>query len=488
MSDASSLTQKLHEFVMAQPCAQDRHDPFVIGEETSERGSMVFGYVRTSSYQLDGCGGRTDVHDVFSLLWACVMRAVGAASSSLFSEGGFAGIEEEIYARWLVFEQIGEFNDGSTAKQRLLAHAAHAFHVLDDVLDWKRIKYPEATWNDRHGEADGVVELLNAAGDAKDFGEMAGRRECPDWLYAKSHKARISVVVFPVASMFAFRGALLAYSPSSTEGRVRTSLVAGGLRNAISKKVVSTGLKYIRAVENDEYQLPWRGFDASPLDSAIVAIPLESHCVFLGSQTLVAVESECGLRQFEAERTKFLERRAKENAVFAADYLFHWPHRFDGAKFEDLVYALLEREPGVMWIRQASPTNERDGGRDFIARWVVPFGDGLSAADAGSLETGVPTPAKALSVVVQVKAINPSVGKSKVQDIRDTVERHEANGYFLIAFPQPANSLVEHLVALGKRGVWTNWWDRAQIETRLRKHVDLLARFSDLVKVEDRQP
>jgi Restriction endonuclease len=483
---ASSLTRELHEFVMKQPCAQERHDPFVIAEETSERGSMIFGYVRTNSGHMDGCGGRTDVHDVFSLLWACVMRASGAASTILVSEGGFAGIEEEIYARWLVFEQIGEFNDGSSAKQRLLAHAAHAFHVLDDVLGWERIKYPNANWKDQHGEADDIVESLNAAGEFKDFGDMAGRRECPDWLYAKSHKGRISVVVFPVECMFAFRGALLAYTPSSTEGRARTSVLAGGLKNAISKKVVSTGLRYIRAVETGEHQLRWRGLDASPLDPAIVAIPLESHCVFIGAQTLVAIESECGLRRFEAERTKFLERRAKENAVFAADYIFHWPQKFDGSKFENLIYALLEREPGVMWIRQASPTNERDGGRDFIVRWVVPVGDGQGGAS--SMEAGVPTPAKALNVVVQVKALNPSVGKSKVQDIRDTVERHEAQGYFLIAFPQPANSLVEHLVALGKRAVWTNWWDRAQIETRLRKHVDLLARFGDLVKVEARQP
>lgn len=470
---------------MRQSCAQERHEPFVVVEETRERGNMVFGYVRTSSHQLDGCGGRTDVHDVFSLLWACVMRASGAASSSLFGEGGFSGNEEEIYARWLVFDQIGEFNDGSTARQRLMAHAAHAYHILDDVLDWKCIKHPDAKWKDGHAEANEIVELLNAAGDFKDFGDMAGKREFPDWLYAKSHKGRISVVVFPVECMLAFRGALLAYLPSSAAGAERTSVLASGLKNAIAKKVITTGLKYVHAIENDEYQLPWRGLDALSLDPVTIAIPLESHCVFLGARTLVAVESECGLRQFEAERTKFLERRAKENAVFAADYVFHWRRKFDGSRFEDLIYALLEREPGVTWIRQASPTNERDGGRDFIASWVVPVRSKPSSKK--SKVSGLATPAKVLNVVIQVKALSPSVGKSKVQDIRDTVEHHGANGYFLIAFPQPASSLVEHLVALGKRGVWTNWWDRAQIETRLRKHVDLLARFVDLVKVEARQ-
>lgn len=471
---------------MRQPCAQERHDPFVIAEETSARGSMIFGYVRTSSYQLDGCGGRTDVHDVFSLLWACVMRASGAASPILISEAGFGGIEEEIYARWLIFEQIGDFNDNSTAKQRLLAHASHAYHVLDDVLGWSDIQYPNAKWKDQNGEADEFVECLNSAGEFKDFGDMAGRRECPNWLYAKSHRGRVSVAIFPVECMIALRRALLTYEPTSIESRTRISILASGLKNAIPKKILATGLKYIRSVEEGD-RVPWRGVNSSPCDLAIVAIPLESHCIFLGGQTLVAVEGDCGLRQFEAERTKFLERRAKENAVFAADYTFQWPQKIDGAKFEDLIYALLEREPGVMWVRQASPTNERDGGRDFVARWVVPVGHGLTGEESAPVEAGVPTPAKTLNVVVQVKARNPSVGKSKVQDIRDTVEGHEANGYFLIAFPQPANSLVEHLSTLAKRGIWTNWWDRAQIETRLRKHVDLVARFADLVKVEARQ-
>lgn len=485
MASDGSLTNRLHELVMRQPCAQERHDPFVIGEEVSGRGSMVFGYVRTSSYQLDGCGGRTDIHDMFSLLWSCVMRASGAASTSLFSERGFVGIEEEIYARWLVFEQVGDFQDDSTAKQRLLAHTARAYHVLNDVLGWEHIKYPNAKWKDKCGEADEMVELLNAAGEFKDFGDMAGRRECPDWLYAKSHKGRISVAIFPLECMIALRRALLTYEPTSVEGRSRISIIASGLKNAIPKKVLAKGLRYIRAIEDS--QTPWRGVNTNPGEPAIIAIPLESHCVFLGGQTLVAVEGECGLRQFEAERTKFLERRAQENAVFAADYVFNWSERMDGSKLESLIYALLEREPGVMWVRQASPTNERDGGRDFMVRWVLPVGDGMPGAGIASVSGEVPTPARALNVVVQVKARNPSVGKSKVLDIRDTVEAHEANGYFLIAFPQPASSLVEHLTALAKRGIWTNWWDRAQIESRLRKHVDLVARFADLLNIEARE-
>lgn len=130
-------------------------------------------------------------------------------------------------------------------------------------------------------------------------------------------------------------------------------------------------------------------------------------------------------------------------------------------------------------MRQAGPTRERDGGRDFVARWRVSNSDG--APDHSSSRGQVPSPSTLKTVVVQVKALRPSVGKSKVLDIRDTVERHQGEGYFLVAFPQPANSLVEHLLMLGRSGIWTDWWDRAQIEARLRLNLDLMARYSDLV-------
>lgn len=126
------------------------------------------------------------------------------------------------------------------------------------MLNWADIKYPNAKWNDRAGEVDGIVARLNAAGEFKDFGDMAGKRECPDWLYAKSHRGRISVAVFPIECMIALRRSLIAYEPTSIENRSRISILAGGLKNAIPRKIISMGLKYIHSVEEGA-QLPWRG-------------------------------------------------------------------------------------------------------------------------------------------------------------------------------------------------------------------------------------
>lgn len=481
---SESLFKRLDKDVMLQPCALEDHYPLKVGEQPTKQGPMVFGYVRTNSAQLDGCGGRTDVHDLFSLLWASVLRANGAASARLVDEDGFAGLLGEVYARWLVFDQVGEFGEARAVKSRISAHTAFAFHALEDVVGWSEIKYPQATWTDG---AEQLVQALSENGEFDDFGEFAGARSFPDWHYAKSIAGRATVAVLPPGKARAFRLALAAYQPVCSIGPSRVAISACGLKNAVPTRTIARGLRLLRQVE-PRSRFSWKGPGASPMDMAIALIPIESHCILIGSQTVVAIAADCGIRAYEAERTKFLERRPAEDAVFAVDYTFEWVDRLDGGRFEDLVYALLEREKGVAWVRQAGPTRERDGGRDFVARWTVsPEAGAPGPASSQTSGEGVPEPAKAKNIVVQVKAYRPSVGKAKVLDIRDTVERHNAEGFFLVAFPQPANSMVEHLTALARGGTWTDWWDRAQLESRLRKNLDLLSRFSDLVTRVDVQ-
>lgn len=475
-----NLRSKIDHMALDQPCALEDHYPLHVGEQQTDQGPVVFGHVRTSSSLLDGCGGRTDVHDLLSLFWAAILRANGVASSRLIDEDGFTDIPGEIYARWLAFDQIGESVSQRSLKDRISAHTSLAFHALNDVVGWGEIGYPQSTWSD---EADSLLNSLNTDGKFTDFEDFAGYRTIPDWFYAKSVAGGVTVAVLPPANAWAFRMALAAYDPVCFAGKSKTTIVTEDLKNAVSNRCISLAVRLLKAVEG-KTSISWKGASASPLDQAIVLIPLESHCLFLGFQTLISVQSDCGLRSYEAERTKFLERRVCENAVFSVDYVFVWAEKTDGGRFEDLVYALLEREreKGVAWVRQVGPTRERDGGRDFIARWTVSSESGAPISQGRKNdEENIRGPASAKNIVVQVKAHRPSVGKSKVVDIRDTIERHNAEGFFLVAFPQPANSLVEHLLSLARNGTWTDWWDRAQIESRLRKNLDLLSRFSDLV-------
>ena len=50
----------------------------------------------------------------------------------------------------------------------------------------------------------------------------------------------------------------------------------------------------------------------------------------------MVVRDDCGFRTYQAERTKFLQRRDADNAVFYSGVEFAWVHELDGGRFEDL--------------------------------------------------------------------------------------------------------------------------------------------------------
>jgi len=468
-----------HE-AMSLACAAEQHYPFTVREHVTDEGPSIYGHVRTSSVELDGCGGRTDVHDLFSVLWAIVLRANGAASSQLIDVAGWTGFPE-LYERFLSFDQLaaGHGVGSNAVRERLSAHTALAWHALDNVIEWRQIGYPQSTWSNDVPE---FLPSLSKLIRSSDLNDLAGRRTKPDWSYVSSYRAGVSIAVLPIRQAVALRYALAAYKPISSVGKAKTSIIANGLRNAVPNQAIRKGLKLIETIERND-SVPWKGADSTTLDKAVTLLPLESHFMLLGLRTAVIVRADCGLRAYEAERTQFLQRRELENAVFYADILFTWSNRMDGDRFEELVYALLQCERGVSWVRQSGPTRERDGGRDFIVRWIVPPASGAPGMRS-SPSINTEGPAQAKSILVQVKAHRPSVGKSKVLDIRDTLERHHADGYFLVAFPQPAGSLVEHMLILAKNGIWTDWWDRAQLESRLRAQPDIAARFTDVVAME----
>ena len=106
---------------------------------------------------------------------------------------------------------------------------------------------------------------------------------------------------------------------------------------------------------------------------------------------------------------------------------------------------LLKQEKGVQWIRRASVSKERDGGKDLIAEWATPPLTGQVIKEGNN-------PFTVRRVIVQCKASKRSVGKSQVQDIRDTIEHHNAQGYFLVVSSQVATSLTDHLLALKDGG------------------------------------
>jgi hypothetical protein len=92
----------VEELAFALPCALQNHYPLSVRVDASSTDVAMHGVVRTTSTSWDGCGGRTDLHDVLSATWAAVLRANGVASSRLVGVEGMCG-PPELYARLLFF-------------------------------------------------------------------------------------------------------------------------------------------------------------------------------------------------------------------------------------------------------------------------------------------------------------------------------------------------------------------------------------------------
>lgn len=138
-----------------------------------------------------------------------------------------------------------------------------------------------------------------------------------------------------------------------------------------------------------------------------------------------------------------------------------------------MIKALLDREANVTSARIAAPINQGDQGRDLLISWRV---------NIAEYATSVSAPNPLIKVVGQCKASNSPVGKSKVQDIRDTVEFHQASGYFLAVSTQITAPLTQALENLKSKGIWTDWWNREDIEYRLSKNQELIPLFPKVLK------
>src|SRR5688572_22957780 len=79
-------------------CRSEDHYPYLLQlTEVSENVRFLKAWVRTVSGDWDGCGGRTDLHEIFATLWAAILRANGVASAELVDIGGWC--PGETYSR-----------------------------------------------------------------------------------------------------------------------------------------------------------------------------------------------------------------------------------------------------------------------------------------------------------------------------------------------------------------------------------------------------
>ncbi|MXS83758.1 restriction endonuclease [Nitrosomonas oligotropha] len=457
------------------PCSEEPHEPFLVRETPinfpSQNRLLLWGTVRTVGDQFDG--DRTDVHDIFAIVWASVMRAFGLASPILRYEEHIIA-PNEIGACHVAFTQcpwrISETNF-QQAKRSMTAWTSLGFHLLDEVFKWYRI-VPFHRSNRAAQEemsAPWVPLITRYLKNPNDV--ITSKRRYPNWHYFASRKRGISIIRMPITNITALKRVLSPFSPDMVRGEEAYALFANGIPNAIPYRTIKQGQKLLSLVENK-------------LDRKILILPIDSHCLFIGERTIIAVEGEFGYNTFQKEQELFFERRVIENRVFFAESKITWNTPLNARSMESLCLELIQREPGVIRAKPVGDTNDRDGGRDIVIDWRIPTQHTKGWVEDASQKDVVSGGVKTIRIIAQIKYRSKTIGKRDVQDIRDTLEHYEAGGFLLIAHPRISSSLLDHLEKLrNSTNLLTDWWDSADLERKLKQHPDIARCYPDILTI-----
>ena len=478
---ASTLTVGGQETLYNSPdflCAHQTHEPFRLYEKASriydQQQDYICGVVRTSGAQFDG--DRTDIHDVFSLIWGAVLRAFGLGSVLLIDEPhGFA--PGEIGARHLIINQCPwEISEGrfDEAQNSMNAWTSFAYHLLDDVFQWNRAgnttrpDLATTRFEEKPIWMDQVNKYLRYPKETN-----FNKRSWPLWIYFAAHNSGVTIVRMPKIRVFYLKVILLPFVPAVADGEKNLVLFANGIPNAVPYKVIKKARKLLSLI-GDACSDP-------------LLLPVDSHCLFIGDKTIVAIRSDCGRGIYEAERNLMISRRSKENRVFFTESTITWQTPISERDFEDLCLDLVRREPGVIRAKPVGTIYDRDGGRDILIDRKIPIPVDLSNEIHNTEDNKKISfkGTKIIRVIAQVKSRSNSVGKSNVQDIRDTLEHHNADGFLLLAYPHISSALVDHLDNLRRTSnLYTDWWESRDIEAKLRRHPDIAKRYPSLVTIQ----
>lgn len=197
---------------------------------------FVHAWVRFESGMWDGCGGRTDLHEIFATLWAGLLRANGVASAALLDMEGWCA-PAEIYSRTLLFRQpfdarlrpseVGHYD-------RLRAHTALASHELAAAVALLDPREVQPRWQEK---ALPWLEAVRSCLRSKPSGELFVGRRNPTWRYYKAD-GEITLLELAPGGVLSLREACRLYTPHSVRLAGRLVLSAGGIHNSVSLRTI----------------------------------------------------------------------------------------------------------------------------------------------------------------------------------------------------------------------------------------------------------
>lgn len=434
-------------------------------EPHGEDVAVIYLYTRTSSWDLPG--ERTDANDLMSVLLAAFMRCGSENFSPMLWDVGNPAIwapETEVYARILTLEQphnsVVRTYDGSFSDLVAVCQQLDDFHHLfPRLFTWEHGN--EQGYSFEGDVATWATNVAQALREPLDDNIQFNRRWSPDWLFYRSIRRRMSVI--RSNRTVAVLQATGADGPGQVVPGINRSLfVSSRVRSTVSIRVTALAKTVLQRLNGHK------------LD-CITVIPLENKVVCAGGAYIVVMSHKCGLHEFKKESSRVAKRHRREAALLFPPTKYEWSVKLDDDRFEQLVQDLLLREPGVLRVRKVGRSRDADRGKDLIVDWMTPpFPERPVQQDSA--------PTVLRKVLVQAKASSKSVNKGAVRDIRDTMDGHDASGYFLAVSSQITSDLTDHLDRMRSEGTyWADWWNRREIEERLNTNPDIALRYSDLI-------
>jgi hypothetical protein len=419
-------------------------------------------------------GDRSDAHVVLSLMFACFLRCYNSGISCSFFDIAHPAIENEIWGRYIMPEQMPSFIGFSTIEKRNKAIS----ELIETTAFWRLIFWNFASCPCDDCLKENNIDPTRVYDLPKEFmfaintlykspkNINYGGRIRPNWNYLYDIDHEITIIKSEELSNYLESLVLLSKRLTQTLKGINGKLILDGeLKNFLSNKTIKILNKLSKNLHGNLKPVQY------------VTIPFENMVLVHTKPYIIALGRLSGLQEFKTERELLRDRHNKEAEVLFPISIFEWNENPCPDQFEKLIKALLEREPNIKTVRRPAPINQGDKGRDLLIEWNII--DQYAA-------TQISPPTTLIKVVGQCKASNKTIGKSNVLDIRDTVETHQSQGYFLAVNTQISAPLTEKLEQLQSLGIWTSWWNREDIETRLSKNQDLIPNFPKVVTAKNK--
>lgn len=433
--------------------------------ELDNTGSIIVYFVfRTSSWVYDG--ERTDLHDCFSLFFSLCCLINNYSISLWDIKNDFIDIESELYGRYATISQpnLSVITQDEIGIKRLQ-------ELIDIYINFMKFtgayKYQSTHKKDYKWDVDIVHSIREKIALTLNIlsSEVIGNIRCkPDWLYFQVYTKHMSIIKSKLAVNM--------YSQFfDNYSQDRFELVDDDI--TFNKKI---DVKHCYSLEDiNEIKLIFNVFD----NEEFKIFSSESHIFLISEEWIITKRGSYGLDRFNIERKAFSEVITKKINFLYENISLKWLDNGSPSRFEDLCNELLSREQSVSRTRKVSHTNERDKGRDLIAEIIE-----YKPVDELIGQDDQPLDIKRYLVQCKLSSKN-SIGLSKGMSPWESLLLGDYHGYMLITNTFLSSDFTEVLERIRSNKEYNaDWWTKIEIEDRLKRNIDLLVKYNDLVSYD----